>query len=80
MSEQPVICEKRQQVYWLTINRPERRNAMNSDVLSGLAAGIAVAADDPTVRCLVLTGAGNKAFCAGADLSRGPGVFAEPAV
>jgi methylglutaconyl-CoA hydratase len=79
MSEQPVICEKRQQVYWLTINRPERRNAINPDVISGLATGIAVAADDPSVRCLVLTGAGNKAFCAGADLSRGPGVFADAA-
>ena len=53
----------------LTINRPERRNAMTWDVIAGLRRELAVAKVDPTVRVVVLTGAGDQAFCAGADLS-----------
>jgi len=53
----------------LTINRPERRNAMTWEVIAGLRANIARAKDDPAVRVVVLAGAGDKAFCAGADLS-----------
>lgn len=52
----------------LTINRPERRNAINEGVIAGLGVGLARAADDADVRVVVLTGAGEKAFCAGADL------------
>jgi enoyl-CoA hydratase/carnithine racemase len=51
-----------------TINRPDRRNAMSFDVMSGLRAAVAQARDDGNVRVLVVTGAGDKAFCAGADL------------
>jgi enoyl-CoA hydratase/carnithine racemase len=53
----------------LTINRPERRNAMSWAVLTELRDAIAVAKADPDVRVVVLTGAGDKAFCAGADLT-----------
>lgn len=53
----------------LTINRPERRNALSWDVVRALREGVATAKDDESVRVLVLTGAGDKAFCAGADLS-----------
>jgi enoyl-CoA hydratase/carnithine racemase len=52
----------------LTINRPERRNAINPDVVRGLAAALAQAESDKDVRVVVLTGAGDKAFCAGGDL------------
>ena len=52
----------------ITINRPERRNAMSWGVISGMRDAIARAKADPEVRVLVLTGAGDKAFCAGADL------------
>jgi enoyl-CoA hydratase len=52
----------------LTIDRPERRNAMSYDVMRGLREGVGLARDDDSVRVLVLTGAGDQAFCAGADL------------
>ncbi len=55
-------------VLTLTIDRPARRNAMTWDVVAGLRAGVAAAKEDPAVRVLVLTGAGDEAFCAGADL------------
>jgi len=53
----------------LTINRPERRNAMSWAVLTELRQAIAEARADADVRVVVLTGAGDKAFCAGADLT-----------
>lgn len=52
----------------LTINRPERRNALSWEVVAALREGVAAAAADDDVRVLVLAGAGDKAFCAGADL------------
>jgi enoyl-CoA hydratase/carnithine racemase len=55
----------------LTIDRPERRNAMSFDVMQGLRNGVARVKADDTVRVLVLTGTGDKAFCAGADLGAG---------
>ena len=53
----------------LTINRPERRNAMSYEVMLGLRESLALARDDPEVRVVVITGAGDRAFCAGADLT-----------
>ena len=53
---------------WLTITREERRNAMSHGVLAGMAQAISVAQSDRHVRAIVITGAGTKAFCAGADL------------
>jgi enoyl-CoA hydratase/carnithine racemase len=53
----------------LTINRPQRRNALSWDVIEGLRTHVARARTDPDVRVLVLTGAGDRAFCAGADLT-----------
>lgn len=52
----------------LTINRPQRRNALNWDVVEGLRAAVAKARLDDDVQVVVLTGAGDAAFCAGADL------------
>jgi enoyl-CoA hydratase/carnithine racemase len=52
----------------LTIDRPERRNALSWSVIEGLRRRVAEARDDPGVRVIVLTGAGDRAFCAGADL------------
>jgi enoyl-CoA hydratase/carnithine racemase len=51
-----------------TITREARRNALTADVLTGLAACFAQAEADRAVRAIVITGAGDKAFCAGADL------------
>jgi enoyl-CoA hydratase/carnithine racemase len=63
-----VVLQRRGPVARLTINRPERRNALNASVLSGLRAGLASVKRDDSVRVIVLTGAGDKAFSAGADL------------
>lgn len=56
-------------VMWLTLNRPERKNAMSPEMREELLAGFDAAHDDGDVRCVVLTGAGD-AFCAGVDLSK----------
>jgi enoyl-CoA hydratase/carnithine racemase len=55
-------------VAWLTIDRPEARNALNRAVREGLLAGMQRFGADDDARVLVLTGAGEKAFCAGGDL------------
>jgi len=52
----------------ITINRPEQRNALNLHVLTGLHSAIRQAGSDRAVRVVTITGSGNKAFCAGADL------------
>jgi len=54
-------------VLTLTLNRPERRNALDVALITALSARLAAAGEDRAVRCVVLTGAGG-AFCAGADL------------
>jgi enoyl-CoA hydratase/carnithine racemase len=64
----PVTYERRGEIAWLTICRPEARNALSAAVISGLFDGIRRFNDDETARVLVLTGAGEIAFCAGADL------------
>lgn len=63
-----VLYDRRGPVAWLTINRPEARNALNKAVRDGLLAGVDRFNADDEARVLVLTGAGNKAFCAGGDL------------
>ncbi|UYO55985.1 enoyl-CoA hydratase/isomerase family protein [Rhodopseudomonas palustris] len=68
MSNDVVIIEKRDQALWITINRPDKRNAINAGVVEGITRGWKQAHDDAEVRVIVLTGAGDKAFCAGADL------------
>ena len=71
-----MIREKRGQAFWITINRPDKRNAINADVVAGIAKGYRDAHDDKDVRVIVLTGAGDKAFCAGADLQNSGAAFA----
>jgi enoyl-CoA hydratase/carnithine racemase len=53
----------------VTLNRPEQRNALGPRMLADLRAALEAARDEPAVRAVVLTGAGDKAFCAGADLA-----------
>ena len=61
-------AEQRGPVLWLTITREERRNAMSHGVLAAMAQAISAAQTQRSVRAIVITGAGVKAFCAGADL------------
>ena len=67
MSE-PVIYECHDGIATLTINRPETRNCLSAEVREGLRAGWARFEDDEGARIAILTGAGEKAFCAGGDL------------
>ena len=57
MTDDSVLLEKRGQAFWITINRPEKRNALNAEVIAGLAKGYREAHDDKDVRVIVLTGA-----------------------
>ncbi|WP_234264487.1 enoyl-CoA hydratase/isomerase family protein [Hydrogenophaga sp. NFH-34] len=84
MSEAPeVLLEKRGQAFWITINRPEKRNALHAGVIALMREGLRQAHADPEVRAIVLTGSGDKAFCAGGDLQPGKGFafdFSKPSV
>jgi enoyl-CoA hydratase/carnithine racemase len=71
----PVLTQTRGAALWVTINREGRRNAINKHVLAGIESAIRAAPDNPKIRAIVLTGAGRKAFCAGADLSGGTDTF-----
>jgi enoyl-CoA hydratase/carnithine racemase len=66
-----VLHEARGAEFRITINRPEKRNALNAEVIAGIVDGWKAAHADPHVRVIVLTGTGDKAFCAGADLQPG---------
>jgi enoyl-CoA hydratase/carnithine racemase len=68
VTEQQVRYEVVDGVAWLTINRPETRNALNKAVRDGLFAGVHRFNADRGAKVLVLTGAGDAAFCAGGDL------------
>lgn len=52
----------------ITIDRPDRRNAINPEVTTGISSALTAAEADESVRAVVLTGSGDKAFCAGGDL------------
>ncbi|MFN9771768.1 MAG: enoyl-CoA hydratase/isomerase family protein [Burkholderiales bacterium] len=67
--------ERRGHALWLTIDRPARRNAISAAVVAGISAGLREAAADDAIRAVVITGAGEQAFCAGADLAKGSGSF-----
>ena len=68
-SSQPVLIEKLEAgVLTLTLNRPERLNALNAALIEALSAGIKRAAAEPDCRAVLITGAG-RGFCAGADLA-----------
>ena len=67
-SSPELTIEQRDSVLWLTITREERRNAMSHGVLAGMAAAVNQAQSHRDIRAIVVTGAGSKAFCAGADL------------
>jgi enoyl-CoA hydratase len=70
MPEPAVLYEKKDGVATVTMNRPEVRNAINPEMLCRLADAWQDINDDPNVLVAILTGAGDDAFCAGADLDR----------
>src|SRR6266705_3200541 len=70
MSEPAVIYEKAGGIAVVTMNRPEVRNAINAEMLCRLADAWQDVNDDDAIRAAIFTGAGEHAFCAGADLDR----------
>ncbi|ORW08965.1 crotonase/enoyl-CoA hydratase family protein [Mycobacterium kyorinense] len=68
MSQPAVLTERRGNVLVITINRPEARNCVNGAVSTGVGDALEQAQHDAEVRAVVITGAGDKSFCAGADL------------
>ena len=68
MSYETILVETHGAVTLMTLNRPQALNALNSQVLSELIEAFAAYEGDPGQRCAVLTGAGEKAFAAGADI------------
>ena len=63
-----VRFEVRGEAAWVVIDREERRNALNPEVTAGLLDALQRTGDEDAARVVVLTGAGDKAFCAGGDL------------
>lgn len=69
MSDSPIRSEIDGAVCTLTIDRPQQRNALSPKVLADLRQGLLDARDNEKVRVIIITGAGDIAFCAGADLT-----------
>jgi enoyl-CoA hydratase/carnithine racemase len=63
-----LVTERKGAVAVLRLNRPEARNSLNPELLNAIGEGMLDAESDPEVRAVVLTGTGDKAFCAGMDL------------
>ena len=63
-----VITEDREAVRHVILNRPEKRNAFNEELVLATGAALRAAADDPAVRCVVLRGTG-PVFSAGMDVA-----------
>jgi len=73
MSEEHLLYSVEQNVGYFTINREAQRNAISSEVVTLFFKYLDEAERDPNVRVILITGAGDKAFCSGADLSGSPG-------
>ena len=69
MGYETLLCEVRDQVATVTLNRPKVLNALNAQTFDDLEAVFQALADDTAVRVILLTGAGEKAFAAGADIN-----------
>ncbi len=72
MTTEATLYEVRNGAAWITLNRPESRNALSAVLVSEVHQHLLAADDDTSVRCIVITGA-EPAFCSGADLKNPPG-------
>lgn len=71
-----VLVQMRDRALWITINREERRNALNAEVVQAIIDSVETAESILGCAAIVITGAGEKAFCAGADLQKNTAGFA----
>src|SRR3546814_12074465 len=74
MPDSPLLTADHDAIRVITVNRPDKLNALNAATLDALHAAFDAAADDAAVRAVVLTGAGPKAFVAGADIAEMSGL------
>lgn len=75
MTEQPLVIEERRgAVALIALNRPERHHALNNALSDEIGDALLRAAEDPDVAVVILTGTGEKAFCAGGDMLEMSGV------
>ncbi|MGD0805066.1 MAG: enoyl-CoA hydratase-related protein [Candidatus Bathyarchaeia archaeon] len=68
IEEKPVIMETQNNILKITINRPSKLNSISSEMLKTIADAIEKANSDKSIRCVVITGSGDRAFSAGADI------------
>lgn len=68
MAYQNLLLEQEEQILHITLNRPDQLNALNRQTIEELNKALALADVNPEVRVIILTGAGSKAFVAGADI------------
>jgi 2-(1,2-epoxy-1,2-dihydrophenyl)acetyl-CoA isomerase len=69
MAYEAILYDKHEHVAIVTLNRPERLNAISQAIREEVHAAVQAAQDDDEVRALIVTGAGDRGFCSGADLS-----------
>lgn len=69
MELENVMLRKEAPVGWIVINRPDKLNALNAQTIKDLYSAFMSLRDDPEIKCVVLTGSGDKAFVAGADIA-----------
>jgi enoyl-CoA hydratase/carnithine racemase len=74
MTEEVLLVEKEQNIAWLKLNRPRVMNSLNVQTLKSICAACEQLAHDKDVRVVIVTGAGVKTFCAGADLTERKGM------
>ena len=79
MAYSTLLIEDVKAVRWITVNRPEKLNALNRQVLDDLGAALEAAGGDGAVGAVVVTGSGEKAFVAGADIAEFVGLTAAQA-
>jgi enoyl-CoA hydratase/carnithine racemase len=83
MTYETILFEQRDRAAAITLNRPERLNAINAQMITELNDAYRRIEDDPDIWCYIVTGAGDRGLCAGADVSRPAGMAPqeeEPAV
>jgi enoyl-CoA hydratase/3-hydroxyacyl-CoA dehydrogenase len=64
--------EREDKILWIILNRPHRLNAVNDVMMEELADALDTAERDPSIRCIIITGEGDRAFSAGADITAFP--------
>ena len=73
-NDEPEVLEERRgesgEIAWVTLNRPQARNALTFAMYERLGSLAAEVNEDPSIRCVVITGAGGRAFAAGTDISQ----------